>query len=112
MQGVELIITIVERGKADKCIKAAKNAGATGATIFYGRGTAEHEVKHFLNLNIDSSKEIFFILTEQNKLDAILEAITESGKLDEAGTGIVFTVPVNRLIGLHHREDFEELKHE
>ena len=108
MLDVRCIVTIVERGKADKIVEHAKNAGATGATIVYGRGTGEHEIKRFLNINIDSSKEIIIILTEIEKYKQIKKAIIEAGRIKEAGTGIIFTIPVADLIGLHHRGEFDK----
>ncbi len=107
MFDVKCIITIVERGKADEIVEHAKKAGASGATIMYGRGTGEHEIKRFLNINIDSSKEIIIILAETEKHKQIKNAIIEAGKIKKAGTGIVFTIPITDLIGLHHREEFD-----
>jgi nitrogen regulatory protein PII len=98
------IFVVVERGKADPIVEQAKKAGAHGATIFYGRGTGEKEFKKFFNLNIESSKEIIFILTELNKKQQIIDAMVEAGKLKEPGTGILFTMPVMDIIGLHHRK--------
>lgn len=108
MFDIKCIVTVVERGKADKVVAKAKEAGATGATIFYGRGTGETEVKRFLNMNIEASKEIIFILTDVERYKPIMEAIVDSGNLKAPGTGIVFSVPVTHLIGLHHREDFND----
>lgn len=105
---IKCIVAIVERGKADKIVEAAKEAGANGATIFYGRGTGESEVKKFLNIHVEASKEIILILTEIDKYRKIMDAMVEEGKLKKPGTGIIFTIPVTNLIGLHHREEFEE----
>lgn len=102
---VEAIIVIIERGKADKVVNVAKKAGATGATIMYGRGTGEVEAKKFLNLNIESSKEIVIILSEKSKIDGIMDAVVKAEKLNEPGTGIIFTFPISKIIGLHHREN-------
>lgn len=102
---VEAIIVIVERGKADRIVNVAKKAGATGATIMYGRGTGEAEAKKFLNLNIESSKEIVIILSEKSKIDSIMDAVVKAEKLNEPGTGIIFTFPISKIIGLHHREN-------
>nr|WP_273702359.1 P-II family nitrogen regulator [Tepidanaerobacter syntrophicus] len=100
------IVAIVERGRADYVVKRAKKAGAQGATILYGRGTGESEAKKFLNVHIESSKEIILILTEKEKCRQIFEEIVEAGKLKEPGTGIIFTFPISNLVGLHHRENF------
>ena len=105
---IKCIVSIVERGKADKVVDAAKKAGAKGATIFYGRGTGETEAKKFLKIQVESTKEIILILTEVDKYKTIMDAMVEAGQLKKPGTGIIFTVPVTNLIGLHHREEFEE----
>lgn len=107
---IRLIVAIVERGKADKIVASAKKSGATGATIFYGRGTGESEVKKFLNVNIESSKEIILIISEVQKLKDIMAAMVEAGKLEDPGTGIIFTLPIENLIGLHHRKNLKDLK--
>lgn len=99
------IFVVVERGKADQIVDEAKKAGAFGATVFYGRGTGEKEFKKFFNLQIESSKEIIFILTSKEDKDPIVRALVKAGNLNDPGTGILFTVPVGDLIGLHHRED-------
>lgn len=102
------IFAIVERGKADYVVKKAKEAGAQGATIMYGRGTGTHEAKRLFNINIESSKEIIIILVQKDKMKPIYDAVVEAGKLNEPGTGIVFTVPIGNLLGLHHRDSIEE----
>lgn len=105
----ELIVVIVERGKADKIIKQAKKAGATGATVFYGRGTGEADVMHFIGKNIDQAKEVILILSQRGeKQKKIMEAVVEAGNICEPGTGIVFSLPVTHLFGLHHRDDFNQ----
>lgn len=101
------IFVIVERGKADHVVDEAKKAGAFGATVFYGRGTGEKEFKKFFNLNVESSKEIIIILTPANEKGPIKEALVRAGKLDDPGTGILFTVPVGDLVGLHYRDSIK-----
>ena len=108
MFDLNCIVTIVERGKADKIVEAAKKVGANGATVFYGRGTGESEVKRFLNVNIEASKEIILILSERDEMRTIVEAMVDAGNLEDAGTGIIFTVPVTNLLGLNHRDEFIE----
>ena len=107
MTDILAIVAIVERGKADHVVARAKKAGANGATIFYARGTGENEAKKFLNMYIESSKEIILILTEKEKAKKIFDEMVEAGKLNKPGTGIIFTIPVSNLVGLHHREEFK-----
>lgn len=108
MENMLCIVAIVERGKADRIVEKAKEAGAKGATILYGRGTGEEsEIKKFLNIQIESSKEVILIINEEATFRPIYDVIVEAGKLKEPGTGIIYTVPIANLIGLHHREMFE-----
>ena len=101
---VKCIVAIVERGKADKVVDKAKKAGARGATILYGRGTGQSEALEFFNIHIEASKEIILILSETDRYKPIYDAIFEAGRLNEPGTGIIFTFLVSELLGLHHRE--------
>lgn len=110
MDEIKCIIAIVERGKADKVVNHAKKAGAKGATILYGRGTGQTEALKFFNIYIEASKEIIIILSDDGNYEKIYEAIIEAGKLKEPGTGIVFTISVSNLVGLHHRGKLNEGK--
>ena len=101
---VKCIVAIVERGKADKVVDKAKKAGARGATILCGRGTGQSEALEFFNIHIEASKEIILILSETDRYKPIYDAIVEAGRLNEPGTGIIFTFLVSELLGLHHRE--------
>ncbi|NLM16327.1 MAG: P-II family nitrogen regulator [Candidatus Riflebacteria bacterium] len=98
-----LIMTIVERGQANKVVDAAKAAGAGGGTIFYGRGTGGDDVKHFLNIHIDVAKEVIMIITPNSQVEKVTEAMVESGQLNSPGKGILFTIPLASVVGLSKR---------
>lgn len=106
--GFVAVFVIVERGKADRIVEEAKKVGAKGATVFYARGTGEKEFKKFFNLHVESSKEIILILTPESNRRPIIDTLVKAGKLNDPGAGILFTVPVGELIGLHHRERINE----
>lgn len=108
MKDIKCIVGVVERGGANKVVDAAKAAGAAGATIFYGRGTGESEVKKFLNIHVEASKEVIILLTEAEKYRDIMKAMIKAGELKKPGTGIIFSLGVEDLVGLHHRGDFED----
>ncbi len=104
MKNIKCIIGVVERGKADAVVEGAKEAGAQGATIFFGRGTGETEAKRFFNIHVESSKEVIIILAEDSKTEPIMKAMTKAGELKKAGTGIIFTFDVETLVGFDHRK--------
>ncbi len=99
-----VIFTIVERGKGEAIIRATHDAGAEGATLFFGRGTGIHEHRKILGIPIEPEKEIVITLIEKDKTDAILEAIVKAGKLNEPGRGRAFVVSVEKMVGALHLE--------
>lgn len=94
------IITIVERGKANSLVDEAKKIGAKGATIFYGRGTGEEEIKKYFSFHIESSKEIIIILSEDDRAQKIIDTLVDKGGLNKPGKGILFTFPISKVIGI------------
>lgn len=94
------IVAIVERGKADGVVKKAIEAGAPGATIFFGRGSGEHTFAFFRSLEIESSKEVIIIVTPRERKTPIYDAVVEAGHIHTPGKGIVFTFPVEDVDGL------------
>lgn len=99
-----VIFTIVERGKGETIIKATHEAGAEGATLFFGRGTGIHEHRKILGIPIEPEKEIVITLIEKEKTDAVLEAIVSAGKLNEPGRGRAFVISVDKMVGAFHLE--------
>ncbi|SCZ00837.1 P-II family nitrogen regulator [Alkaliphilus peptidifermentans] len=98
----DAIVVIVERGKADEIVKKAKEAGAMGATIFYARGTGVEEARTFLDLRIDSQKEVIVIITAKDETKAIYDVVIKEGNIKSPGKGIIFVLPVSQFEGLHH----------
>ena len=71
-----LLFAIVEEGKADYLMQKAKEAGCTGGTILYARGTASNALLCLVGLG-DSRKEILLILVEDDKKTAVWNALTK-----------------------------------
>lgn len=96
--GFQLITCIVQRGKADSVIKAALEAGAPGATIYFARGTGVRERLGLLRIAISPEKEVVEVVTPSEKADAIFDAMVEAGKLDIPGMGFIYMTPVSRTL--------------
>lgn len=99
-----VIFTIVERGRGEAIIQATHEAGAEGATLFFGRGTGVHEHKKILGIPIEPEKEIVITLIEKEKTDAVLDAIVKAGRLNEPGHGRAFVINVEKMAGAVHLE--------
>ena len=98
----DLIVTILKKGCAEGIVRASKEAGAEGATIFFGRGTGIHEQKKLLGIPIEPEKEIVFTVITADKTEQVLDAIIEAGRLNQPGTGIAFVVELKKVAGVVH----------
>ncbi len=96
----KVILALVNDDFQDEVIEAAKKAGATGVTILNARGEGVHDQKSFFGLAMESQKDMLLFLVEDFNSDQIMDAIYQSGKLDEQGNGIAFCWAVDRAIGL------------
>jgi nitrogen regulatory protein PII len=93
------IMTIVDRGRSKACIKAARAAGAMGATVIHGRG-AGIPTDFYFPLVIEPQKDMVMIITKKDNASLIRQRILSDLKLEKAGNGIIFTLPVNWTGGL------------
>ena len=94
-----LITCVVQRGKGDTVVKAAIDAGAGGATVFFARGTGTRERLGLLGLAIVPEKEIVLLLCSEDQSERIFEAVCKAGKLDVPGMGIAYITPVIGMAG-------------
>lgn len=105
----KIILAPVKTEKTDQVVDAAKQAGATGATIILARGTGMHEAKTFFGLTLEDQTDIIMFLVEEHIVRDILDAINVAGEFHKPGTGIAFVLPVEQVIGLESQmERFRE----
>ena len=101
----QLIVTVVDKGKAELVVDAARRAGAEGGTIIYGRGTGIHEQAKLFSIPIEPEKEVILTLIDCDKSEAVLAAIRADTGLDQPGKGIAFVVPVSETAGISRLAD-------
>jgi len=91
-----LITCVVQRGLADDMVKAAQEAGAQGATIYFGRGTGVRERLGILGLTVEAEKEIIIIVVANDQLDRVFEKMYLAGKMDTPGMGIMYATQLDK----------------
>lgn len=101
----KLIVIMVEDNRTAKILDAAREAGATGATILnQARGEGVEPAKTFLGLSIGAQVDVILLLAEEHMSREILERIAEAGQFDEtSGTGIAVQIDVDDAIGVRHQ---------
>jgi nitrogen regulatory protein P-II 1 len=99
--GSNLIICVVQRGKANPVAKAAMEAGAAGATVFTARGMGMGELMTAIGFPIVPQKEVILIVTTQKSTAKIFGVVRDTADLHTFGMGIACVLPVNQVAGLH-----------
>ena len=112
----KMIIVFTEDEKTDDIMDAARQAGATGATIINNaRGEGLKVSKTFFGLSLETQRDVLLFLVEEHLSRHILEEINRVGELDaKAGTGIAFQLDVEDAVGITRQakeisHDVEEL---
>ena len=95
----DLIVAVIGRGFADYVVSAARDAGATGATIVYGRGTADAD-KYVLGISLQPEREVVLILVKKEDRRKIMQEIADKTSLLEEGRGLCFSLPVDDVYGI------------
>lgn len=95
-----MIMAIMQRGKADRPIKAALKAGASSAVAFFGRGLGIRERLGLLGLAVQPEKEVVMIVVPEHLTDIVVRAMVRAGNLDQPGVGFLFVMPVEEVVGL------------
>jgi nitrogen regulatory protein P-II 1 len=109
---VALITCIVQRGAADPIVLAAREAGAQGATIFYGRGTGVRERLGMLGITVEVEKEVIQVVVSTDQADHVFERMYVAGKLDTPGMGFMYLTPLEKAATFIPREMLKALSGE
>ena len=101
----KLLIALLEDHKTDAVLDAAREAGATGATVLnQARGEGIKKSKTFFGLSLETQRDMVLFLVEEHMSRKILEKIAEVGEFDEKpGTGIAFQLDVEDAVGVIHQ---------
>ena len=99
---LKLVVALVSDDKTDVVVDAARDAGATGATIVTSaRGEGLIPGKTFLGLELETTRDIVMFLVVEPRAREILGRISDAAHFDsEHGTGIAFQVDVEDAVGM------------
>lgn len=106
-----LFCVIVDFGKASKVLQASKELGATGGTIFLGKGTAKSHILEFLGLD-ELRKEILLMAIEDDLDEYLHNELAKKFSFDKPKYGIAFSIPVKSYFKRNNIESANSLKKE
>jgi nitrogen regulatory protein PII len=101
----KLIAVMVEDEHTNEILAAAREEGATGATVLnQARGEGLSPTKTFLGLSVGNQVDVILMLVEEHLSRHVLETIADVGQFDQtSGTGIAFQIDVEDAIGVRHQ---------
>ena len=102
----ELIVLIAKEGYASVAMDAAKRVGAGGGTLIKGIGLGSQEATKLLGITIEPEKDVVLILTEKEEKHKVMKEVTEVVGLSHEGRGIMFSLPVDNVVGLSDKINF------
>ncbi|MBT4835972.1 MAG: P-II family nitrogen regulator [Methylococcales bacterium] len=109
LTNASLITCVVQKGLADEVVKSAQEAGAQGATIYYGRGTGVRERLGILGLTIEAEKEVITIMVANDQIDRIFEKMYVAGRMDTPGMGFMYVSQLEKAATYVPEEMIEKL---
>jgi len=101
----KLIIAFVNEDKTNKVLNAAREEGATGATVInHARGEGLEPIKTFFGLQLETQRDVLLLVVEEHLSRTILEKIANvAGFEEKVGAGIAFQIDVEDAIGVSHQ---------
>ena len=90
----DMVIAVVGRGFSDYVVSAARDAGATGATIIYGRGTSNEDMQ-VMGISLQPEREVVIVIVKHEERKKIMKAIVDKTSVIEEGRGICFSLPIS-----------------
>ncbi|MBI4183909.1 MAG: P-II family nitrogen regulator [Proteobacteria bacterium] len=99
---LKLVVALVKEGGSEAVIDAARQAGATGATVITNcRGEGLEPGKTFLGLELAAQMDVVLFLVAAPRAREILETIAKAGHFDEEhGAGLAFQLAIEDAVGL------------
>ena len=93
---VSLITCIVQRGRAERVVNAARDAGAQGATVYFAQGTGVRERLGILAVAVEAEKEVVNIVVATDRVGWVFERMYLAGDLDTPGMGFMYVTPLEK----------------
>ncbi len=117
---MELLIAVInQEDRLDDILSGFLELGITGATVIDSEGMGHvlsHDIPIFAGLQTlisrarPQNQTIFSVIDDDEKVEGAIALLQEiCGDLRDPATGIVFTIPVNRVTGLAPELGAEDL---
>ena len=97
---IKILVSIVERSKADFYLSALEGFDVNMQTVLYAKGTAPTELQRYLGI-IENGKAVILSIVNEDRIKDILIAYEDKFFKTKNGKGVAFTIPISSIIGVH-----------
>ena len=94
---LKILVTIVERNKADFYLSALEGFDVNLQTLIYAKGTASKDIASLVGLQDDNKAAIFSVVKEDT-VKEILATYEDKYFKTKRGKGVAFTIPISSVI--------------
>ncbi|MBO5852333.1 MAG: hypothetical protein J6Q74_00790 [Clostridia bacterium] len=91
-----LILISVNEGFSESVMQVARKAGATGGTVIKGRLADIEQFSEFIQTEVDSEREMLFILAPDKSSKQIMEEVNAQFGISSEANGIIFALPTEK----------------
>ena len=95
-----LIIVIAEKSRSDMVMDAARAAGARGGTVVHAKGAGRESAAKFFGVSLMPEKELIYIAVRRLDKDKVMRSIMEKAGPGTEAKAVVFSLPVEDIVGL------------
>ena len=95
-----MIAAVVNLGYSEDVMVAARKAGAGGGTVLHSRSIVDGSALTNVGADMAEEKDIVLIVADSETKLAIMQAISEKCGIQTEAKGIVYSLPIDNVIGL------------
>lgn len=96
---LKLIITVVDRAKAEFYLDVFSQFEVNFQTVTGGKGTTNSDIVEMLGLNIH--KAVIMSVVREDMVDRIMKCLEDKFETIRNGKGIAFAIPLTGVIGIN-----------
>ena len=93
---VAVITCIVDKGRSEAVLLAARDMGARAAIVHTVQGWGTRERLGVWGVAVETERDVIEFLVSSDQQDLIFEAIYQAAELNAPGRGFMFISPVER----------------
>ena len=100
-----LIIATVNHGYSEELMNVARAYGARGGTVIHSRAIGDEKAVSLWGVSLHEEKELVMIIADENSRQRIMQAVSEKCGMNSKAKGIVFSMPIDKVMGLSFTSD-------